>query len=205
MGVAGIILAYQIIHYLYGHDFIGAQRVMQIIFFSSIISSLANPASAVLYGYEKQSFIYKYGFVLACLNIVLDLLLIKHYGALGAAVAYAVTTLFASIGGMIYTCRTMKLSYPFVSLCKILFSTIIMGTVMEIIILHNHELPGFILSLAAGLVVYLVCSLVLGTFEKEDYVLMRSVEKVLPGKVKTLFSLCLSFMVQFKPGRDAED
>jgi stage V sporulation protein B len=205
LGVAGTILAYQIIHYLYGHEFIGAQRVLQIIFISSIVSSLANPASAVLYGYEKQSFIYKYGFVLACLNIGLDLLLIKPYGALGAAIAYAVTTLFASIGGMIYTCRTMNLSYPFVSLFKIMFSTIIMGTVMEMIILHNNQIPGFIMSLVAGLVVYLVCALVLGTFEKEDYVLMRSVEKVLPGKVKTLFSWGVSFMAQFKPGRDAEE
>jgi O-antigen/teichoic acid export membrane protein len=205
MGVAGTICAYQIIHYLYGHDFIGAQRVLQIIFLASIVSSLANPASAVLYGYEKQSFIYKYGFILACLNIGLDLLIIKRYGALGAAIAYAVTTLFASIGGLIYTCRTMKLPYPFVSLFKILFSTIIMGTVMEIILLHNHEVPGFVLSLVAGLVVYLVCSLVLGTFEKEDYVLMRSVQKVLPGRIKTLFSWCVSFMTQFKPGREAED
>jgi stage V sporulation protein B len=205
MGVAGTILAYQIIHYLYGHDFIGAQRVLQIIFIASIVSSLANPASAVLYGYEKQSFIYKYGFILACLNIGLDLLLIKRYGALGAAIAYAVTTLFASIGGMIYTCKIMKLSYPFVSLSKILFSTIIMGTVMEIIILHNHEVPGFVLSLGSGLFVYLVCSLVLGTFEKEDYVLMKSVENVLPGRLKKLFSWWVAFMLQFKPGRENED
>jgi stage V sporulation protein B len=205
MGIAGTILAYQIIHYLYGHDFIGAQRVLQIIFISSIVSSLANPASAVLYGYEKQAFIYKYGFVLACMNIGLDLLLIKHYGALGAAIAYAVTTLCASIGGMAYTCHTMKLSYPLLSLSKIMFSTIIMGTVMEIIILHNHEIPGFVLSLIAGLVVYMVCSLVLGTFEKEDYVLMRSVQKVLPGKLRTLFSWGISFMAQFKPGRDSEE
>jgi O-antigen/teichoic acid export membrane protein len=169
---------------------------------SSIVSSLANPASAVLYGYEKQAFIYKYGFFLACLNIGLDLLLIKHYGAFGAAIAYAVTTLCASIGGMAYTCRTMKLTYPLLSLSKILFSTIIMGTVMEIIILHNHEIPGFVLSLIAGLIVYLVCSLVLGTFEKEDYVLMRSVQNVLPERMKWLFSWGISFMEEFKPGRE---
>jgi O-antigen/teichoic acid export membrane protein len=204
MGVAGTILAYQIIHYLYGHDFIGAQRVLQIIFISSIVSSLANPASAVLYGYEKQAFIYKYGFFLACMNIILDLLLIKHYGALGAAIAYGVTTFCASVGGMAYTCRTMKLSYPLLSLSKILFSTIIMGTVMEIIILHNHEIPGFILSLVVGLVVYLVCSLVLGTFEKEDFILMRSVENVLPKKLRSIFLVGVSFMAHFKPGRNTE-
>jgi len=76
-GVAGIILAYPIIHYLYGHDYIGAQRVLQMIFLSSIVSSLANPAAAILYGYEKQAFIYKFGFFLALFNIALDILVIN--------------------------------------------------------------------------------------------------------------------------------
>lgn len=201
MGAAGFILSYQIIHYLYGHDFIGAQRVLQIIFLSSIFTSLANPGSAILYGYEKQAFIYKYGAALAVLNIALDILLIKRYGALGAAIAYAVTTFFASLGGLFYTCRTMKLDYPFLSLFKILFSTIIMGTVMEIIILHNREIPGFVLSLTAGIVVYLVCSLVLGTFEKEDYVLLRSAQRVAPAKLKPAMETAVRFLGQFKQGR----
>jgi O-antigen/teichoic acid export membrane protein len=201
MGAAGFILSYQIIHYLYGHDFIGAQRVLQIIFVSSIFTSLANPGSAILYGFEKQAFIYKYGAVLAVLNIALDILLIKRYGALGAAIAYAVTTFFASLGGLFYTCRTMKLDYPFLSLFKILFSTVIMGTVMEIIILHNREIPGFVLSLAAGIVVYLVCSLVLGTFEKEDYVLLRSAQRVAPAKLKPAMEAAVNFLGQFKQGR----
>jgi O-antigen/teichoic acid export membrane protein len=205
IGAAGMILAYQIIHYLYGHDYIGAQRVLQIIFVSSIFSSLANPGSAILYGYEKQAFIYKYGAVLACLNIVLDILLIKQHGAIGAAIAYAVTTLFASFGGLIYTCRTMQLSYPFVSLFKILFSTIIMGTVMEIIILHNHEVPGFVFSLVFGSIVYLICSLVLGTFEKEDIVILRAAQRVMPGRTKLLVSAAISLLLQFKPGKEPQE
>jgi len=203
LGTAGTILAYQIIHYLYGHDFIGAQRVLQIIFVSSIISSLANPASAVLYGYEKQSFIYKYGIILACLNITLCILLIKQHGALGAAICYSITTICASVGGLIYTCRTMKLTYPFVSLSKIMFSTIIMGMVMELIIVHNHDVPGFIAALVAGLFVYVVCSLTLGTFEKEDFMLMRSMEAILPPMVKPAFKGIIAFLSNFKPGRES--
>jgi O-antigen/teichoic acid export membrane protein len=202
MGTAGFILAYQIIHYLYGHDFIGAQRALQIIFVSSVFTSLSNPASAILYGYEKQSFIYKYGAVLACFNILLDILLIKSHGAIGAAVAYAITTLFASVGGLFYTCRTMKLDYPFQSLFKIFFSTIIMGTVMEMIILHNHEIPGFVMSLAAGAVVYLTCSMVLGTFVKEDYVLLRHAQHAVSGKTALALGAAISFLEHFKQGHD---
>jgi len=201
-GIAGMILAYPIIHYLYGHDYIGAQRVLQIIFLSSIVSSLANPGSAILYGYEKQAFIYKFGAFLAVINIALDVLFIKRYGALGAAVAYTVTTFLASVVGLIYTCKTMKLSYPFVSIFKVAFSTIIMGIVMEIIILHNRELFGFIAALVCGAMAYLISAVVLGTFEKEDFLVLENLSRVLPKKSKPFLDSLLAFVGHFKPGRE---
>jgi len=198
VGIAGALLAYPLIHYLYGHDYIGAQRTLQIIFLCSILSSLTKPASAILYGYEKQAFIYRYGFVLAAINIFLDILLIKRYGALGAAICYGATTLLAAGGGLFYTCRTFKLSYPFVSIFKICFSSIIMGIVMELIILQYPTLPGYLLSGAAGIFVYLVGAIVLGTFEQEDYVLLRSVKKSLPRPLHKTIEACISLIGQFK-------
>jgi O-antigen/teichoic acid export membrane protein len=201
-GVAGVILAYPIIHYLYGHDYIGAQRVLQMVFLSSIVSSLANPGSAILYGYEKQAFIYKFGFFLALFNITLDILIIKRHGAFGAAIAYTITTFLASVVGLIYTCRTMRLSYPFVSIFKVVFSTIIMGIVMEIIILHNRELFGFIAAMVCGMAVYFITAMVLGTFEKEDYLVLENLSRVLPKKAKPFLDGILAFMEHFKPGRE---
>lgn len=201
VGIAGIILSYHIIHYLYGHDFIGAQRVLQIIFAASIFSTLSNPASAVLYGFDRQAFIYKFGALLAVINIGLDIPLIKMYGATGAAVCYGITTVIGSTGGLFYTCRTMRLHYPLVSLVKISFATIIMGIVMEIIILQNGELPGFILSVFAGGISYSISSLALGTFEKEDYRLLESVKSVCPESVKKLIDAFWDFLIQFKPDK----
>jgi O-antigen/teichoic acid export membrane protein len=198
VGAAGMILAYQIIHYLYGHEFIGAQRVLQIMFAASIFSSLSNPASAILYGFEKQAFIYKYGFVLALINIALDLLLIKAYGAVGAAVCFGIITVLASVGGLIYTSRLMSLKYPVVSVAKITLSTVIMGTVMELIINQNSGIPGFVVSIFTGTAVYLISSLVLGTFEEEDMILLQSTKAVLPGKSKILVEHLCNLMMQFK-------
>jgi O-antigen/teichoic acid export membrane protein len=198
VGSAGIILSYQILHYLYGHDYIGAQRVLQIIFASSIIATLSNPASAVLYGFNKQSFIYKFGAVLAVFNIAFDFLLIKKFGATGAALCYAVTTVIASMGGLFYTCRLMKLDYPIVSIFKIFFATVIMAIVMEIIILQNGALPGFILSIVAGSTVYLISALVLGTFEKEDYDLLHNIQSIAPGYLKVIIKGASELIMQFK-------
>ena len=198
IGVAGAILSYHIIHYLYGHIFIGAQRVLQIMFLTSIITSLSGPGAAILYGYEKQNFIFKLGAVMAVVNIILDIFLIKRYGAVGAAFCYATTTITGSIIGTIYTCHIMKLKYPIVSISKIFISTVIMAIAMEIIIIQNSEIPGFIISLITGGVVYVISSLVLGTFEEEDYILLRSVKSVFPGKTKNIMESIINFLLNFK-------
>jgi len=200
IGMAGIILAYEILHFLYGHQYIGAQRVLQIIFAGSMISTLSQPASAVLYGFNKQAFIYKFGAVLAVFNLLLDFLIIKRFGATGAALCYGITTAIASTGGLIYTCKIMKLPYPVVSLSKIFFATVMMAIVMEIIIIHNGGIPGFILSIAAGTIVYLVSSLVLGTFEQEDYDLLKTIANLAPGYTRSLFEMVGKLIMQFKSG-----
>ncbi|MGD9202354.1 MAG: flippase [Chitinispirillia bacterium] len=198
IGVGGAILAYQIIHYLYGHDYIGAQRILQIMFLSSILTSLCEPGAAILYGYEKQSFIYKLGAVMAVVNIILDIFLIKRYGALGAACCYAITTVVGSICGTVYTCRTMKLKYPIVSIAKIFFATVVMGLSMEIILLQNSEIPGFFLSLIIGGIIYIISSLILGTIEDEDYIILESIKQACPGKIKILIDGVIGFIMEFK-------
>jgi O-antigen/teichoic acid export membrane protein len=197
VGIGGIILAYQLIHYLYGHEFIGAQRVLQIIFAASIFSNLANPASAVLYGFEKQSFIYKYGFILAIFNIIIDLLLIKPYGAVGAATCYAITTLLGSIGGLIYTCKLMKIKYPIFSVLKVFGASLIMGVGMEMTIRINGEIPGFIASIVVGFVLFVGTMFLLTSFEDEDLVLLEHLGKFSPQKMK-LISIVLLRICQIK-------
>jgi len=198
VGIAGIILSPQLILYLYGTDFTGAQQVLQIIFFSSIISSLANPGSAILYGFDKQSFIYKYGMVLAIISIIMDIILIKPYGALGAAICHSITTILGSVGGLIYTCKTMNLTFPFISILKILCSTIFMSSTMKLLILQNDSLQGFITSLLAGCIVYFTSSLFLATFEIEDSALLNSIKSILPSPLKSFVSSIEFLAVRLK-------
>jgi O-antigen/teichoic acid export membrane protein len=204
VGIAGAVLAYSMIHFLYGHSFIGAQRPLQIMFLASTVTMMCNPAAAVLYGYDKQSFIYKLGSVMALINIVLDVLLIKRFGAIGAAACYAFTTVVGTTIGMIYTCRVMKLRYPLASIFKIFLAATIMGIAMELIIIRNYELLGFILATGVGGLVYLVAALVLGTFEEEDFMLMNTVASILPGRSKLLVTWLVGFISEFKTPRSSD-
>jgi len=198
VGMAGVVLAFPMINFLYGRDYLGAKYALQIMFFSSIFSSLSKPGSAILYGTERQGFIFKYGMVLSGINILLDILFIRKYGAFGAACCYGIVTIAGALGGLFYTCRTVGLSYPFRSVTKIVFSTLIMGITMELIVRQRAELFGFILSIPAGMLVYFVCSAALGSFEEEDYILMKSMKVMLPGKIKGVVDAFIEFMTQFK-------
>jgi O-antigen/teichoic acid export membrane protein len=199
--IGGMVLAYHIIHYFYGHDYIGAHRVMQIILFSSLFSSLTPPGSAVLYAYEKHAFIYKFGAVLAVFNIVLDILLIKQYGAIGAAICYGITTILGAVIGLIYTCRTMHLSYPIKTLLKIGASAAVMAAVMEIILHFLPFIMGFILSFCAGCMVYGTCALYLGRFHEEDFQILFLVAGKLPVPLSTAATGAVSLLQRVK-GRE---
>ncbi|MBD3391278.1 MAG: oligosaccharide flippase family protein [Chitinivibrionales bacterium] len=198
IGVGGAILAYPMIHFLYGHSFIGAQRPLQIMFLASIVTMICNPGAAVLYGYDRQAFIYKLGFVMAVVNVILDIILIKPFGAVGAALCFSLTTVVGSTIGTIYTCRVMDLRFPIISLVKILFATIIMGIAMELIVLQNYKLLGFVLAVLVGGFVYLVSALALGTFEEEDYTLLQSIDRILPGKSKRIIHWLVKFVSSVK-------
>ena len=104
--------AFELIVIFYGHAYSEAKDCFQILCAGALLSSLAQPGSAVIYASNRQGFILKYGAVLAVLNIILCFWLVPEYGARGAAVCYSFTTSLGVIGGFIYTTRTMDLSIP---------------------------------------------------------------------------------------------
>ncbi|MDO5575559.1 MAG: oligosaccharide flippase family protein [Fibrobacter sp.] len=198
VGAAGIILSFHIVKYLYGIEYLGSQRVLQVILAASVFSNLSGPASAVLYGFDKQAFIYKYGAVLAVINVCMDFFAIRAYGAIGAAICYGIITVIASVGGLIYTCRTMKLKYPIVSIFKILFSTALMSVVMKMVLMFVAGIPGLIFSFSMGIFVYVVSSLVLGDFEDEDFYILEHAKYAFPGKTKIIVDYAHTFFSQFR-------
>lgn len=187
VGVAGAVLAFPILKYLYGQQYVEAKYVLQIIFLTKMITSVAVPGSAILYAREKQAFVFKYGLALAIASIILDLIFIRPFGAVGAACCNGIITLAGAVGGMAYTIRLAKLSYPWKSVFKIVFSCVIMGIVMTVCVKLNAELLGFILALAVGPVVYIAGSAALGTFEEEDLDVLAMIRKFVPPWLRGIF------------------
>jgi len=117
---------------------------------------------------------------------------------MGAAFCCALVTMAGSIGGLIYTCRTVRLTYPFQSVFKIIFSSIIMGICMKMVISQKAALFGFIFSIPLGAIIYMVSATVLGSFEEEDYILMNKVKSVLPLRLQNVADSLIIFLSSFK-------
>jgi O-antigen/teichoic acid export membrane protein len=123
--------AFELIIIFYGHAYSEAKDCFQILCAGSLLSSLAQPGSAVIYASNRQGFILKYGAALAVLNIFLCFWLVPRYGARGAAFCYSFTTSLGVIGGFIYTTRTMALSIPWSAWIKCALATSIMSLMMS--------------------------------------------------------------------------
>ncbi len=126
--------SYELIVIFYGHAYSEAKDCFQILCAGALLSSLAQPGSAVIYASNRQNFILKYGAVLAVLNIVLCFWLVPKYGARGAAFCYSSTTSLGVIGGFIYTSRKMDLSIPWGAWGKCAAATGLMVFVMWMIL-----------------------------------------------------------------------
>jgi hypothetical protein len=133
--------AYELIVIFYGHAYSEAKDCFQILCAGSLLSSLAQPGSAVIYASNRQNFILKYGAVLAVLNIGLCFWLVPLYGARGAAFCYSFTTSLGVIGGFIFTSRKMDLSIPWSAWIKCAGATAVMSLAMSWLL--KMESPWF--------------------------------------------------------------
>jgi len=144
--------AYELVVIFYGHAYSEAKDCFRILCAGALLSSLAQPGSAVLYASNRQNFILKYGAVLAVLNIALCFWLVPKYGSRGAAVCYSGTTSLGVIGGFIYTSRKLGLSIPWGAWTKAALATV--GLCAVTISLLRIESTAFYLFQPMQLVIY---------------------------------------------------
>ncbi|MFH1760685.1 MAG: flippase [bacterium] len=198
VGVAGIVLAFPFLKYVYGTEFVGAENVLQILFLAAIIVSLDSPSGALLFAAERQAIIIKISTLLAIMNIIMDLILIPKFGAIGAAICNATVQILGSIIGLIYVYRVFGIVYPIKSVSKIVFSSVFMGVVMFVVFKAEPTLLGFFVSIITGIFIYLVSCVVMGSFEEEDLEILNRGLDVLPASAAGFLRLPIDYLAKQK-------
>jgi peptidoglycan biosynthesis protein MviN/MurJ (putative lipid II flippase) len=100
--------------------------------------------------------------VMAIVNLAGDLLLIPHYGALGAAQASIIAGVVAMIHGVIASRRSIVLPFPMAEIAKVVLATLAMGVFLwpfgdaTAEIMAHHAKPGSIVLSVAMLLIEVV-------------------------------------------------
>ena len=143
IGIGGAVISAPLIELAYGKEYLSAVIPAQMILIFNAFGAVSRASSSILYGTEEQSFILKWGSIVAISNILLDLIMIPKYGAVGAAIANSSAQMAGVIGGVVYINKEFGISYPLKTVIKIFISSIIMGIGAYIIYSTLNKYMGF--------------------------------------------------------------
>lgn len=174
LGVGTTLLANKIILLIYGTEYTNAVIALQILVWSAVIIFMSGAFARLLEASDKQVVITKITAICAIVNIILNLILIPHYGYIGASVVTVLTEFLAFLLGLKIV-SALNYSYIPVNLkfiTKIVTATII----MSISIILFSKLDLMLLVFIASIIYFIVLVSVKG-FDKEDIDLIHNIIK----------------------------
>jgi O-antigen/teichoic acid export membrane protein len=182
---AGVTLGPEIIRILYGKQYLPVNGVLWLLLISSAAGTIAGGGAALLHGVERQMVILKIGAAMAVLNLLLDIVLIPSYGLMGAAAANAASQIFASVLGIGYIVRSMKIKFPTLSVLKTLLSSAITLTLM---LAAKRLVPGpyagAAVAAALGPLVFLACQKLFAFYSPDDTRILENACGFLPARLQ---------------------
>jgi O-antigen/teichoic acid export membrane protein len=181
---------------MYGSQYLPAIPVFTIVALLSIPKAILTPAQTLLYSTEDLGFILKWGCVAAAINVILDLALIPHHGALGAAWANGVAQSFAAltIWGRVLVQYPVRIDKPV--LLRLAAATLAMAiVVLGIMAMPLSALMKLSVGVPAGVVVFLVTSRMFAVLQKDDRRRLLQLSALLPTPVGSSLNRLVDFLV----------
>lgn len=171
--VGTIVLSDKIILFIYGSSYINAIEILRLIIWALPAIFLSYILGISIASINKQHETVKATFVCMILSTVGNLILIKYFGGLGAALMTVINEISMVIF-YLYIMNKYGYKTPFNIFLKPSIASLTMGIVIYLL---NLEL---FTSVALGIIVYTVMILLLKTFEKEDIEILK---QLLPEKI----------------------
>ena len=155
LGVGGTILARPIMSFLYGDKYMNGVVAFQILIWTVTIISVRCTYEQSFLACDKEKRYLLGVMVGASTNIVLNLILIPYFGLKGAAIATVVSELVFSAYMLAYFQIVRRMA-----ILKHLIKPFLAASIMGVSLYYLRDLNLF-LSIAAGIVIYLVAILAL--------------------------------------------
>ncbi len=192
------VMAPSVVSMLYGEAFLPVAELVWILAISVSVSAIAGSAAALVYSQGKHWFNVKTGIPLALGNIGLDLWLIPHYWAVGAAWANTITQVVGVSVLVWFVLHTFALRAPFESLAKCLVAALAMGGVLWGVYLAGvHDILFVVLGVPLGMTVYMAVLLPLRVLDSTDILMLRSVEEGMHGRARHIVGRGIGVLQRF--------
>jgi O-antigen/teichoic acid export membrane protein len=153
---------------LFGPSFATAVPSAMVLVTIGCMGASVTIGSLLIYAMGRSEIIFRQGLLGAILTLTSGLIIVPHYGLLGAVWARAVIQLLMIGIGMYFIAVQLKCPVPFKSLTKILISAIISALAAHAIIRFIHGIPGICVAVPVGAIVYFAAVWISGGLTTSD-------------------------------------
>ncbi len=161
-----VLLARDFIVSLYTESFLPAVLPLKILMLSITFLFINFPLGSLLNATDRQSRnTFNIGLALA-VNIILNIILIPTYGAVGAAIASLSSTVFLFVISLQAVSGVIKVDYKFLSLTAA--KTLLATAVMLLVVAWLNQWLYWPLAALLGGVVYFICQFIIGTISRQE-------------------------------------
>ena len=158
IGIA--VMARPLIELVYGKSYLPSAGILPVLVIFSGLGVIGYASSGVGYGTEKQNIILVIVFLVAVLNLTLDVLLIPRYGIYGAAIANSAAQGAAFVLGFSWVHVKMKFRFPLVFFIKTCVAGVAAAGIMYFFMtVYGKSLASLltVLILGEGVYVFIIC------------------------------------------------
>ncbi len=184
--LAGILIAFPeiVINLLFGQAYLSAYLPLQLLAINAVFYSLFMILINVLVGIGKPQVNMKTMFLIAGLNLILNIIAVPYIGIVGAALTTTVSYFVGLVISLFHVRKFLDISVDFISFLKILgsgiFSILILYTLKEVLVLDNGWIE-LLISLPISIFIYLFSIVYFRIITKDDLQILYKTRVPIPN------------------------
>lgn len=193
LGVAAI--SDPLLRVMYGAKYLEAIPVLATLCVFALSLTISQPAQYMLVGAERQRFFLLWMCVAAVVDVVANVLLIPHFGALGAAYAKGTSELIASLGFIVYLVSIFRAHLPLSRMLRLLAAGVVMFAVVRVVGRHLPPLLTLLLGIPVGALVFFIFVRLLRCLDQTDGDRLRQLKRVVPEMLRGPYMRLVGLLV----------
>lgn len=162
------LLSQDLILLLFTEEYLKSILPLQILITSLVFSFVSFPIGAFLNASNRQVTQTTIVGTVMVVNIIMNLLLIPHFGIIGAAISALVGNVLLALLGYLFVPKITKISHLF--LFKALLQIMVASVTMGILVYITNQYAHFIFAILTGVLVYPIMLFVTGAVNKKQLV-----------------------------------